>query len=1467
MDSNKFYLANYNLMYRVFIKTSFLLLACLYQINAQVVINEILASNLSHNADSYGDFDDLIELYNTTDETINLEGYFLSDDFDDLTKWIFSSGDSSFSILPNGYILLWADGEPFQGADHLPFSLNKDGESLYLVDNDGVTIVDQKMYPKQYANVSYGRDSSSNTGWSFFNTPTFGTHNGLGSKDVLNEPSINPLAGFLANSISISMINNNLVGDTYYTLNGYAPDTNNANYENQLNISGTTVVSGKTFFDGYIPSYTSSNLYLIDDGYSLPVLAILTDPSNFWSDSIGIYTNYLNEGVLWERRNNVQYFSNDSLYFSNTSGIRIQGRSSRVRAKKSFRLFYKNSYGYDRLVFPLFEGDGPSSFKNLVLRSGYDDDIQMTSGTLIRDPLVSEIWEKIGMLTSRSVFSNLFINDQYWGIYNVRESVNEHFISDHLGYLDFDLIRYLKSDTDLKFGSLDEWISINEFIRNTDFSLTENYNEVLNRINVETFLNLQALIICAEYRSWGWGVSAYREKSASGKWEWTIWDMDRAFTNVNWNGFTFLNDTTGLEAPNAFAFQLLKNEQFKLDYINRIADFLNTVFKPENIISEIDSLENIIEQDIIFESNRWNRSVSAWRNNIESLRSFATNRPNIVKQQLIDYFSLQGISEVNLNANEGGTVKINSILVDSFPFNGTYFKDIPISVEAIPKPGYMFNGWISNYDLETNPIKLDINSDTLNINASFSAISINNDLEIISPNFNDFDDSHPLVIKYYDQENLRMNNEAIIGNIHVNDIILDSALVIKKGIGVYLLDVENIERPITLNIEINEELSADIILSEGFESHIDTVSGSLSGLENIWEENSTIIVDSDLFIDFNSHLIVRPGVQVIIGEHVNIIVNGSLSIEGENDSPIIFKSKNKEEPWGGIEFYNSTSNIKHCFFINGGSDPSKGWAHTNTQPILFAKENSILNIDNSYILFSPGKGLGSHTSVINVNNTIISYVFQGGEFHYTNLIFDSSYVLNIPNDDGIYADDDNDGFHIDYRHPFIDKASAIKNSFFITGKDDAIDHHRARVDVENCWIEDWTNEGIAASGSDTIKVINTISKGCAKGFEVGHGSAQIIIDHSLAIDNIEGFRFGDNYSTPNVGKMIVTNSIAYNNNDNVKNHTNHLNGAFPGGLDISFSITNDSEYDTLSYNLVGNPLFNEFFRIRHNSIGSSMGSEGRNIGLVEENSLKYGQILINEIMYKSSPDFDSEDWIELFNPGKDTIDVSFWLVKDDDNDHIYVIPDSIFIPGEDFLVISKDLDAFNSVYNHNPRVIGDISFGFGQGDQVRIFSSINMMIDSIQYYNDEPWPLLPNNYGPSIELINIEDNSLPENWLASANVGGTPGIPNNSLSLNILNENKITPSQFILNQNFPNPFNPVTTISYFIPKNSFVTICIYDLKGRLIKILLQNHLVKGKGSVNWDSTNENNEIVSSGLYFYTVQVDDFIETKKMTLLK
>ena len=100
-----------------------------------------------------------------------------------------------------------------------------------------------------------------------------------------------------------------------------------------------------------------------------------------------------------------------------------------------------------------------------------------------------------------------------------------------------------------------------------------------------------------------------------------------------------------------------------------------------------------------------------------------------------------------------------------------------------------------------------------------------------------------------------------------------------------------------------------------------------------------------------------------------------------------------------------------------------------------------------------------------------------------------------------------------------------------------------------------------------------------------------------------------------------------------------------------------------------------------------------------------------------------------------------------------------------------------------------------------------------------------------------------------------------------LSDIKNTPNHYALHNAYPNPFNPLTKINYDLPKDSFVRICIYDLMGRQIKTLVNENMMAGYRSINWNATNNLSQPVSAGLYIYTIQAGEFMKTKKMVLIK
>ena len=137
-----------------------------------LVINEFMASNGVTASDQDGEFDDWVELYNNTSSAIDLEGYALSDDSDNLQVFVFPAGTE---IAANGYLIIWTDGDPDQAGLHADFKLSSGGENIFLSDASG-NIIDEITYTDQTEDISYGRFPNGTGDFQTMN-PTFNEEN------------------------------------------------------------------------------------------------------------------------------------------------------------------------------------------------------------------------------------------------------------------------------------------------------------------------------------------------------------------------------------------------------------------------------------------------------------------------------------------------------------------------------------------------------------------------------------------------------------------------------------------------------------------------------------------------------------------------------------------------------------------------------------------------------------------------------------------------------------------------------------------------------------------------------------------------------------------------------------------------------------------------------------------------------------------------------------------------------------------------------------------------------------------------------------------------------------------------------------------------------------------------------------------------------------------------------------------
>ena len=131
--------------------------------------------------------------------------------------------------------------------------------------------------------------------------------------------------------------------------------------------------------------------------------------------------------------------------------------------------------------------------------------------------------------------------------------------------------------------------------------------------------------------------------------------------------------------------------------------------------------------------------------------------------------------------------------------------------------------------------------------------------------------------------------------------------------------------------------------------------------------------------------------------------------------------------------------------------------------------------------------------------------------------------------------------------------------------------------------------------------------------------------------------------------------------------------------------------------------------------------------------------------------------------------------------------------------------------------------------------------------------------------IDITSTSAPSSHIFQASVGELQAFP--IIPISVEDDMTVIPFEYFLNQNYPNPFNPATTIKYGLHKKSNITLIIYNLMGREIIRWDDQNIHAGLYEKVWDGRNKYGEPVASGIYFFRLRAGDYIETRKMVLLR
>ncbi|MGE4346770.1 MAG: CotH kinase family protein [Flavobacteriaceae bacterium] len=510
-----------------------------------------------------------------------------------------------------------------------------------------------------------------------------------------------------------------------------------------------TIVKARAVVDSEYSDIVVRNYFVTPQGadkYTLPVVSINLDEDKYYSYEYGlnvagelfdqwrianptaqadIWTdaNYWASGGDSELEINFSYFENGVEILNHNAGLRNHGNGSRHMPNRSIRLYAKGDYGVSKFNHSFFNDYNYSSFKRIILRNSGNDGF----ATLFRDAFIQQATKHLNFEIQEYQPVILFVNSEYSGIYNIRERYDDHYF-DRVFEIDEDDLDFMENDGIVDVRDDVHYNTMMNYLENNSLSDNSNFEYVTTLIDPINYTDYYITNIFSANYDWPHNNYEFFRKRVSytpdvpygqdGRWRWVLKDMDFGFDLYQNNDYTHntLTHATKFYEPwewEAEAFnrstllarRLLENDEYKNYFINRFADLLNTTFMPSRLMQKMSEMEAVLEPEINEHIHRWDMfSYNDWQNNIGIMEGFATERLDYQRQHIRQKFNIDSNVQVMLDVSnsEHGYVKINTIDIlpttegvseVPYPWEGVYFKNIPISITAVPSEGYEFSHW------------------------------------------------------------------------------------------------------------------------------------------------------------------------------------------------------------------------------------------------------------------------------------------------------------------------------------------------------------------------------------------------------------------------------------------------------------------------------------------------------------------------------------------------------------------------------------------------------------------------------------------------------------------------------------------------------------------------------------------------------------------------------------------------------
>ena len=602
-----------------------------------VIISEVMASNDTVALGAAGLTRDYVELYNTSDQTVDLTGYGLSDNLGRPRRWQFPQGAA---IAPGQYLIVYLDGqsELTTVTDlHTNFKIARaGGETISFCDPTGRVLdrIPLSLIPTDH---SYGRTLGLG-GFYYYDVPTPGAANGTGYYGYAQNPSLSMPGGEYKGEIEVTI---NVPDGTvvYYTTDSSIPtEQNGIRYEGEtLTFNKVTVLRARAFDPtGMLqPSETATATYLMNLYHAFPIVSLVTDPDELWNEEDGMlaiggelykepgklpfklttgeYPLYRTVGKE-ARPGHVEFYDKEgNTLIDQDCEFGLQGQYSLDMPQKTFKVRAKAKYGNKYFDAKLFEDLPFTQYKSFVLRMGGNDSVWTRFNDAFQSQLIKR-FNEVSDNPSDVLYQEwrpvvVYLNGVYWGHYNMRERVDRFFVAQHEGLSleEADNMDILEASWTVNYGSNEEYRAmIKKVEASSPGTNEEDLQYILDNIDVDNYFDYMAFEMFFGNSDPG-NIRFYKLDGEGQKWKWIFYDADYGLFRSGFDSPTSYLKESGAgqqNINNTLIRKLLENEEMLHKFLTRLGEIYQ-VFTTDFMTELFNEMAATLEPEMALHFARW----------------------------------------------------------------------------------------------------------------------------------------------------------------------------------------------------------------------------------------------------------------------------------------------------------------------------------------------------------------------------------------------------------------------------------------------------------------------------------------------------------------------------------------------------------------------------------------------------------------------------------------------------------------------------------------------------------------------------------------------------------------------------------------------------------------------------------------------------------------------------------------------